>query len=194
MKEVYSVISEDYSLQNGDFTTPLEYAVKKGKKVLSPEEGVVKQINTSYCKNSVLLQHTIQSKKFYTLFCNVERVGVDYGDNIRKGSEIGIASENTTVNLLDSSKGKVKFKNVTRFKDIEKEKGITGDDKFKIKNDPLLDLALKPLEKVLNFPEMKTSSEADTIEPYKWIKWVQKNTTSKNESVQRNITKIKKLL
>ena len=194
MKEVYSVISEDYSLQNGDFTTPLEYAVKKGKKVLSPEEGVVKQINTSYCKNSVLLQHTIQSKKFYTLFCNVERVGVDYGDNIRKGSEIGIASENTTVNLLDSSKGKVKFKNVTRFKDIEKEKGITGGDKFKIKNDPLLDLALKPLEKVLNFPEMKTSSEADTIEPYKWIKWVQKNTTSKNESVQRNITKIKKLL
>lgn len=193
MKEVYSVISEDYSLQNGDFTTPLEYAVKKGKKVLSPEEGIVRQINTTYCKNSVLVQHTIQSKKFYTLFCNVEKVGVDYGDNIRKGSEIGIATENTTVNLLDSSKGKVKFKNVTRLKDIEKEKGITGD-KFKIKNDPLLDLALKPLEKALNFPKMKTSSEADTIEPFEWIKWVQKNTTSKNESVQRNITKIKKLL
>lgn len=193
MKEVYSVISEDYSLQNGDYTSALEYTIKKGKKVTSPEEGVVKQVGSQFCKNSVLVQHTIQSKKFYTLFCNVEKVDLDYGDNIRKGSEIGIASENCTVNLLDSSKEKVKFKNITRLKDVEKEKGITGD-KLKIKNDPLLDLALSPLEKALNFSKMKSSSEADTIEPYDWIKWVQKNTTSKNESVQRNITKIKKLL
>ena len=62
-------------------------------------------------------------------------------------------------------------------------------------NNPLLSLLLKPLD-VLNMDDFKTVSKSDKVPEYKWVNWAKKNisSTSKNESIERNINKIKKLL
>lgn len=69
------------------------------------------------------------------------------------------------------------------------------DSPKKRTSDPLLSLLTKPLD-MLNFDNVKTSSEVDQVPEYKWVDWMKKNitTTSKNESIERNINKIKKLL
>jgi hypothetical protein len=56
-------------------------------------------------------------------------------------------------------------------------------------------LLLKPLD-VLNMDDFKTVSKSDKVPEYKWVNWAKKNisSSSKNESIERNINKIKKLL
>jgi hypothetical protein len=156
--------------------------------------------NDSTCRNTIIIRHEIERKTFYTQFCNVEFPKVSNNEKVSKGQKLGSSSSNITATVLNKSKSKIKFKDVESIglkvkdkKDKEKEKKY--DSPKKRTSDPLLSLLTKPLD-MLNFDNVKTSSEVDQVPEYKWVDWIKKNitTTSKNESIERNINKIKKLL
>ena len=201
MMESLPVLSEQYSLQNGSPYSSYEYIIRQGKDIKSPEKGVVTFVgNDSTCRNTIIIRHEIERKTFYTQFCNVESPKVSNNEKVSKGQKLGSSSSNITATVLDKSKSKIKFKDVESIglkvkdkKDKEKEKKY--DSPKKRTSDPLLSLLTKPLD-MLNFDNVKTSSEVDQVPEYKWVDWIKKNitTTSKNESIERNINKIKKLL
>ena len=201
MKESLPILSEQYSLDNGSQYSSYEYIIRQGKDLKSPEKGVVTFVgNDSTCRNTIIIRHEIERKTFYTQFCNVEFPKVSNNEKVSKGQKLGSSSSNITATVLDKSKSKIKFKDVESIglkvkdkKDKEKEKKY--DSPKKRTSDPLLSLLTKPLD-MLNFDNVKTSSEVDQVPEYKWVDWIKKNitTTSKNESIERNINKIKKLL
>jgi len=203
MMESLPVLSEQYSLQNGSPYSSYEYIIRQGKDIKSPEKGVVTFVgNDSTCRNTIIIRHEIERKTFYTQFCNVESPKVSNNEKVSKGQKLGSSSSNITATVLDKSKSKIKFKDVesigvnppkTKNNKSVSDKGY--DSPKKRTSDPLLSLLTKPLD-MLNFDNVKTSSEVDQVPEYKWVDWIKKNitTTSKNESIERNINKIKKLL
>ena len=199
MMESLPVLSEQYSLQNGSAYSSYEYIIRQGKDLKSPEKGVVTFVgNDSTCRNTIIIRHEIERKSFYTQFCNVEFPKVSNNEKVSKGQKLGSSSSNITATVLDKSKSKIKFKDVEsiglKVKVKDKEPKEPKEPK-KRTSDPLLSLLTKPLD-MLNFDNVKTSSEVDQVPEYKWVDWMKKNitTTSKNESIERNINKIKKLL
>ena len=199
MMESLPVLSEQYSLQNGSAYSSYEYIIRQGKDLKSPEKGVVTFVgNDSTCRNTIIIRHEIERKTFYTQFCNVEFPKVSNNEKVSKGQKLGSSSSNITATVLDKSKSKIKFKDVEsiglKVKVKDKEPKEPKEPK-KRTSDPLLSLLTKPLD-MLNFDNVKTSSEVDQVPEYKWVDWIKKNitTTSKNESIERNINKIKKLL
>ena len=197
MMESLPVLSEQYSLQNGSPYSSYEYIIRQGKDVKSPEKGIVTFVgNDSTCRNTIIIRHEIERKTFYTQFCNVEFPKVSNNEKVSKGQKLGSSSSNITATVLNKSKSKIKFKDVESIglKVKDKEPKEPKEPK-KRTSDPLLSLLTKPLD-MLNFDNIKTSSEVDQVPEYKWVDWIKKNitTTSKNESIERNINKIKKLL
>ena len=199
MMESLPVLSEQYSLQNGSAYSSYEYIIRQGKDLKSPEKGIVTFVgNDSTCRNTIIIRHEIERKTFYTQFCNVEFPKVSNNEKVSKGQKLGSSSSNITATVLDKSKSKIKFKDVEsiglKVKVKDKEPKEPKEPK-KRTSDPLLSLLTKPLD-MLNFDNVKTSSEVDQVPEYKWVDWMKKNitTTSKNESIERNINKIKKLL
>ena len=202
MKESLPILSEQYSLDNGSQYSSYEYIIRQGKDLKSPEKGVVTFVgNDSTCRNTIIIRHEIERKTFYTQFCNVESPKVSNNEKVSKGQKLGSSSSNITATVLNKSKSKIKFKDVesigktpkTKNNKYSSDKGYESPKKRT--SDPLLSLLTKPLD-MLNFDNVKTSSEVDQVPEYKWVDWIKKNitTTSKNESIERNINKIKKLL
>ena len=197
MKESLPILSEQYSLDNGSRYSSYEYIIRTGKDLKSPEKGVVTFVgNDSTCRNTIIIRHEIERKTFYTQFCNVEFPKVSNNEKVSKGQKLGSSSSNITATVLDKSKSKIKFKDVESIGLKVKPKELKEPKEPKKRtSDPLLSLLTKPLD-MLNFDNVKTSSEVDQVPEYKWVDWIKKNitTTSKNESIERNINKIKKLL
>ena len=197
MMESLPVLSEQYSLQNGSAYSSYEYIIRQGKDLKSPEKGVVTFVgNDSTCRNTIIIRHEIERKTFYTQFCNVEFPKVSNNEKVSKGQKLGSSSSNITATVLDKSKSKIKFKDVESIGlKVKLKEPKEPKEPKKRTSDPLLSLLTKPLD-MLNFDNVKTSSEVDQVPEYKWVDWIKKNitTTSKNESIERNINKIKKLL
>ena len=197
MKESLPILSEQYSLDNGSRYSSYEYIIRTGKDLKSPEKGVVTFVgNDSTCRNTIIIRHEIERKTFYTQFCNVEFPKVSNNEKVSKGQKLGSSSSNITATVLDKSKSKIKFKDVESIGlKVKLKEPKEPKEPKKRTSDPLLSLLTKPLD-MLNFDNVKTSSEVDQVPEYKWVDWIKKNitTTSKNESIERNINKIKKLL
>ena len=203
MMESLPVLSEQYSLSNGSPFSNFEYIIKKNKDVKSPEKGMVAFVgNDSRCRNTIIIRHEIEGKTFYTQFCDVEFPKVSKDDKVSQGQKIGTSSSNVTVTALDKSKSKIKFKEIESIglepknnRKIKSKSDKGYESPKKRTSDPLLGLLLNPLDK-LNFDDVKTISKVDEVPEYKWVDWIKKNITSvsKNESIDRNINKIKKLL
>ena len=197
MKESLPILSEQYSLDNGSRYSSYEYIIRTGKDLKSPEKGVVTFVgNDSTCRNTIIIRHEIERKTFYTQFCNVEFPKVSNNEKVSKGQKLGSSSSNITATVLDKSKSKIKFKDVESIGlKVKLKEPKEPKEPKKRTSDPLLSLLTKPLD-MLNFDNVKTSSEVDQVPEYKWVDWMKKNitTTSKNESIERNINKIKKLL
>ncbi len=203
MMESLPILSEEYSLPDASPYSSYEYIIRKGKDLKSPEKGIVTFVgNDSTCRNTIIVRHELGGKNFYTQFCDVEFPKVKNNEKVSKGQKIGSSSSNILVTVLDKSKTKIKFKDVESIglepKDTKKNKSKSDkgyESPKKRTTDPLLSLLLKPLD-VLNFDDVKTSSKVDEVPEFKWVDWMKKNitTTSKNESINRNIDRIKKLL
>ena len=202
MRQIIKPLTENYSLKNGNQYSSYEYVINTGKDIVSPEKGIVVTVgDISECKNALIISHVIGGKKYYTNFCNVDRPKVSKNETVKAGQIVGASSTNVLVTILNSSKSPIKFREIDS---IEKKIKDDDDDSLDVKdtksssrksNDPLLSLLLKPLD-VLNMDDFKTVSKTDKVPEYKWVNWAKKNisSTSKNESIERNINKIKKLL
>jgi len=202
MRQIIKPLTESYSLKNGNQYSSYEYVINTGKDIVSPEKGIVVSVgNISECKNALIISHVIGGKKYYTNFCNVDRPKVSKNETVKAGQIVGASSTNVLVTVLNSSKSPIKFREIDS---IEKKIKDNDNDSIDIKdtksssrksNNPLLSLLLKPLD-VLNMDDFKTVSKTDKVPEYKWVNWAKKNisSSSKNESIERNINKIKKLL
>jgi murein DD-endopeptidase MepM/ murein hydrolase activator NlpD len=205
MMESLPILSEEYSLPDAYPHSSYEYIVRKGRDLRSPESGLVTFVgNDSTCRNTIIVRHELDGKKFSTQFCDVEFPKVKNNETVSKGQKLGSSGSNIIVTVFDKSKTKVKFRDVESIglepKDTKKIKTKSKSEKGyespkKRTTDALLSLLTKPLD-MLNFDDVKTSSEVDQVPEYKWVDWLKKNvtTTSKNESINRNIDRIKKLL
>jgi hypothetical protein len=83
----------------------------QGNLVRAPYEGVVDKMDPNHCGGYVKIQHNVNGQQYYSSFCEVNRITVNRGDNIRKGSSIGIMGDkDITYSVLDSSSRKIKVK------------------------------------------------------------------------------------
>jgi hypothetical protein len=195
--EFVETLSESLSLEGGRLKAKNIFSVKPGMNMICPEEGKVLNISDSKeCSRGILIKHSVDNQDYYSKFCNV-RPKVTQGELVPKGRSVGVANENATIQIFDK---KQKAINLTNFVNTEDDKDLSGDTKKKEKKkiqsmDPLLNLALSPL-KLLNLPDldMKSTTSSGSTEPFKAVKWLKSNSLTKNESVDRDIKQIKKLL
>lgn len=83
----------------------------QGNLVRAPYQGVVDKMDPNHCGGYVKIQHNVNGQQYYSSFCEVNRITVNKGDNIRKGSSIGIMGDkDITYSVLDSSSRKIKVK------------------------------------------------------------------------------------
>jgi hypothetical protein len=186
-------LNEDIELVGGEVKNKTTYSVNRGSQMVSPENGEVTLVaDTKECTKSVLIKHVVNNQVFYSKFCNI-RPRVTNRQDVSKGQVIGTATESATIQIIDKKQKPVGIKNFIKTKD-DITYGKKPDDKKKIKSmDPLLKLALSPL-KILDLPDMKSATDSTPTEPFKAVKWLKNNSITKNESVNKDINKIKKLL
>lgn len=195
--EFVKTMSESLSLEGGRLKSKNIFSVKSGMNMLCPEDGKVLNISDSKdCSKGILIKHSVDNQDYYSKFCNL-RPKVTQGESVPKGRSVGVANENATIQIFDR---KQKAINLTNFVNTANDEDISRDPKRKEKKkiqsmDPLLNLALSPL-RLLNLPDldMKSATSSGSTEPFKAVKWLKSNSLTKNESVERNIKQIKKLL
>lgn len=192
-RDFINKLNEDIELVGGEVKNKTTYSVNRGSQMVSPENGEVTLIaDTKECSKSVLIKHVVNNQVYYSKFCNV-RPKVTSKQDVSKGQVIGTATESATIQIIDKKQKLVGIKNFIKANDnLTYEK--KPDEKKKIKSmDPLLKLALSPL-KILDLPDMKSATDSTPTEPFKAVKWLKNNSMTKNESVNKDINKIKKLL
>lgn len=200
-RDMITPINEVYELSNGRYISSVEFSVDNDKKVLNPEDGKVVFVgNRDNCKDSVIIQHMIEKKIYYTEFCSVSNIKVRPDQTLSKNKVIGTAGRDTVARILDRSKSKISFRQFdsdTEVDDKDKKRKDIKPERLKLdsRKDPILDLLTKPLRALdVDTSNIKTVSKTDEVQPYKWVDWVKKNTVSKNESIRENIKQIKRLL
>ena len=125
--------------------------------ILSPEQGVVVSSDKFKCNGNIKIEHDIDGESYYTNFCNVGRIMVFRGNQIRRGELIGTVGDSPIeLSVTDKSNSKLdvsKFlsggfnKTKDKDKDKDKDKTLTNFDttpKKEIPN-PFIDVLLSPL-------------------------------------------------
>jgi murein DD-endopeptidase MepM/ murein hydrolase activator NlpD len=83
----------------------------QGNLVRAPYEGVVEKMDPNHCGGYVKIQHTVNGHQCYSSFCEVNRITVNKGDNVRKGNSIGIMGDkDITYSILDNGGKKINTK------------------------------------------------------------------------------------
>ena len=83
----------------------------QGNLIRAPYEGVVDKMDPNHCGGYIKIQHNFDGKQYYSSFCEVNRITVNRGDNVRKGNSIGIMGDkDITYSVLDSSGRKINSK------------------------------------------------------------------------------------
>jgi hypothetical protein len=98
----------------------------QGNLVRSPYDGVVESVDVNYCGGNVKIKHIVGNDVFHSNLCEVNRITVNRGDNLRKGGSLGIAGDkDLKYSILNSRNQKVRlesFFNGIDTKTSEKEK------------------------------------------------------------------------
>lgn len=195
--EFLETMSESLSLEGGRLKSKNIFSVKSGMNMLCPEDGKVLNISDSKdCSKGILIKHSVNNQDYYSKFCNV-RPKVTQGESVPKGRSVGVATDNATIQIFDRKQKAINLTNlVGTTDDVNVSRDPQKQEKKKIQSmDPLLNLALSPL-RLLNLPDldMKSTTSSGSTEPFKAVKWLKSNSLTKNESVERDINQIKKLL
>lgn len=81
----------------------------QGNLVRSPYDGVVASVDVNNCGGNVKIKHIVGNDVVHSNFCEVNRITVNQGDNIRKGNSIGIMGDkDLKYSILNSSNKKVR--------------------------------------------------------------------------------------
>ena len=189
----FKKLDEEFELSGGELKNKTTYSINRGSNVVCPENGEVTLISdTKECSKGILIKHSVNNQTYYSKFCNV-RPRITQRQDVSKGQVIGTALDSATIQIIDRKQRPVSIKSYTKSKDpIDYDKDSKKKKKL-ASMDPLLKLALSPL-KILDLPDLKSPTDSKPSEPFKAVKWLRNNSITKNESVDKNIDKIKKLL
>jgi hypothetical protein len=163
----------------------------QGNLVRSPYDGVVESVDVNDCGGNVKIKHIVGNDVFHSNLCEVNRITVNRGDNLRKGGSLGIAGDkDLKYSILNSRNQKVRlepFFNGIDTKTSEKEK-----DKEK----------KKEKEKEKNKQSSNTSTFHDSfiksmLFPFGAVEKLlgsKSKPVSENKALQEELKRIKKLL
>lgn len=199
--ESYSLISEEKiygSFGNGASTSSNGYTVTipkdKNPKIKSPVDGVIRKKNSSYgCKNQIDIVHEVNGEEFYLEYCGLKSTK-DSGD-VFKSEIIGqIGDDDIRVTLYNSSKERVPI-------GYYKEKESSGKkNSFKSKKNSFkskkieIDKSYYPAKGTDVDTRYFTTRNIDPDEVYSFKGISKDNSMREDYRIQKNITKIRKLL
>lgn len=100
----------------------------QGNLVRAPYEGIIEKMDPNHCGGYIKIEHNVNGQKCYSSFCEVNRITVNRGDNIRKGHSIGIMGDkDITYSVLDGNGRKINSKPF--FNGINKDSKTTTKSK-----------------------------------------------------------------
>lgn len=110
----------------------ISISTHQGNLVRSPYDGVVQSVDVNDCGGNVKIKHIVGNDVYHSNICEVNRITVNKGDNLRKGSSLGIAgNKDLRYSILDNRNQKVRLKPF--FEGIDS--GTSKDEKKKEKED-----------------------------------------------------------
>jgi len=198
-EKIYSKLGDRISSNNTSIIIPSS----TNTKIKSPTNGVINNYHSEgRCPNQITIQHSIEDKTYYLLFCGISNPEVRDGQKIFKGDILGKTSSDVTVSLYDKSWTKLNLpiildkeistNNINKKKDDDKDKDKDKDKKETEYYDPfypwigkkILGLGKKINDKI---PSMTKGGEP------KLKNFFNKNSMS-SKKIDENIERIKNLL
>jgi biotin carboxyl carrier protein len=206
-EKIYGSFGKNYSERGGHIVMPKE----DNPKIKSPVSGVIN--NSKYisdCPDKIAIEHEINGKKYYLLFCGITKPSVKDGQSVSKGTTLGTTEKDVNVSLHDS---KWDREYLSSFMDKEvsiakKEKEKENFDKpikkkgFEPEGD-LAKLMLAPFKLFKNkrnekgeIVQKRWARVGEKEQPEPWIKKLSPtyNPEKQDKKLKENINRIKGLL
>ena len=98
-EKIYGSFGKNFSERGGHVVIPKE----GNTKIKSPVSGVIN--NSKYisdCPDKIAIEHEINGKKYYLLFCGITKPSVKDGQSVSKGTTLGTTEKDVNVSLHDS--------------------------------------------------------------------------------------------
>ena len=107
----------------------------QGNLVRSPYDGVVESVDVNDCSGNVKIKHIVGNNVFHSNLCEVNRITVNRGDNLRKGGSLGIAGDkDLKYSILNSRNQKIRLEPFFNGIDTKTSKKEKEKEKEKEKN------------------------------------------------------------
>jgi hypothetical protein len=182
----YGDMKFDYSAKSAELTS------SPNTKLVSPYEGIVVFDMTPNCKDMIKIRHEIDGETFYSIFCGVGGVLVNFGEKVGHGVTIGKFSDEKIkfyiVDNQDDIQPLPKFFNRSTYKKPETSSTTTTTTK-KPKIDtnsfpnPFMDILLSPFS-------LASSIDKEVNKDVKKLFTKKK----KDDDINEDIKQIKRLL
>jgi murein DD-endopeptidase MepM/ murein hydrolase activator NlpD len=207
--KIYGEFGKESKKKFGNIFLPKE----KNEKIKSPIKGVVVRGRyNSSCANQTVIQHEVNSKKFYLEYCGIAKPSVSVGSKVSVGTILGKTDSDVEISLYDSSYTRVYIDSYIDAEDsvdskIVDKKNIRKDRRFDSKPEyyypgaygrVIGDLVSTPLkwfedkyDENGNRVEKRWGSPTEKEQPSDWLN--QLSPTYKKK-VSENIERIKKIL
>jgi len=206
-EKIYGSFGKNYSERGGHIVMPKE----DNPKIKSPVSGVIN--NSKYiseCPDKIAIEHEINGKKYYLLFCGITKPSVKDGQSVSKGTTLGTTEKDVNVTLYDS---KWDREYLSSF--IDKEVSIAKKEKEKENFDePIKKKGFEPegdLAKLMMAPfklfknkrnekgeitQKRWARVGEKQQPEPWIKKLSPtyNPEKQDKKLKENINRIKGLL
>jgi hypothetical protein len=157
----------------------------QGNLIRSPYDGVVESVDINDCGGNVKIKHIVGNDVFHSNLCEVNRITVNKGDNLRKGSSLGIAGDkDLKYSILNSRNQKVRLE--TFFNGIDTKTSEKKKEKEKEKN--------KQSSNTSTFHDSFIKSMLFPFGAVEKLLGGKSKPVSENKILQEEIERIKKLL
>ena len=109
-------------IDNKSTSKKIYYLPYVNEKIVSPKQGTVVKVDQNECGGNVMIEHIIDSQKYYSNICHISKINVVQGMRINENEIIGFAgSDLVEFSLLDSFGDKVSIDGVFEQKKEEKK-------------------------------------------------------------------------
>jgi murein DD-endopeptidase MepM/ murein hydrolase activator NlpD len=206
-EKIYGSFGKNFSERGGHVVIPKE----GNTKIKSPVSGKVN--NSKYlsdCANKVAIEHEINGKKYFLLFCGISKPSVTDGQSVSKGTTLGTTDNDVNVSLYDSKWDREyissfmdkeispvkKEKERERFDEPVKKKGFEPEgDLAKLMLAPFKLFKNKRNEKG-EIVQKRWARVGEKEQPEPWIKKLSPtyNPEKQDKKLKENINRIKGLL
>ena len=198
-EKIYGSFGKNFSERGGHVVIPKE----GNTKIKSPVSGVIN--NSKYisdCPDKIAIEHEINGKKYYLLFCGITKPSVKDGQSVSKGTTLGTTEKDVNVSLHDS---KWDREYLSSF--MDKEVSIAKKEKEKENFDkPIKKKGFEPegdLAKLMLAPfklfKNKRNEKGEIVQKQQPEPWIKKlsptyNPEKQDKKLKENINRIKGLL